>query len=455
MESRRSAALRSGLLSVFLCVLIALSACHKNPDSGLGGTIGGDKDYLTERYQDTAFDIIVYSLPDTALIVQNAERMLLGSMQDDVFGRADYHIYSQLVYFGTNAATEGFIPGSEAIDSVVLILPYSGLYPTKKGAADGRPIQITVHELNEELHDSGNTDSLYPITANVPYGAAFGPAVSFMPRPFDTVYDSVSSSRSVPSLRVRLDVSLGERLMALPQAAYESPDVLEQYFHGLCLRSVPVASQDESSVVSFAFGTKLTDETDVMRVIVYHGQVAPDSARFSIFTFDGVRFAKVDHDYGTSTDADFKAQMGGDSTSGQKSVYLACSGGAYMACVLPNIRELFADRQIIVNRAHLVLNAASAANGSDISLPQTLQIPGSLDDAYSQDGKWDSEDRGYRLVLTRYLQRLLYEQATPEPFYVYPSTLERYGMPCCVKLNGPEATGSPMKLEMIYTEVKE
>ncbi|MDE5735969.1 MAG: hypothetical protein K2H65_02690, partial [Bacteroidales bacterium] len=107
------------------------------------------------------------------------------------------------------------------------------------------------------------------------------------------------------------------------------------------------------------------------------------------------------------------------------------------------------------NRAHLVLNAASASNGSDVTLPQTLQIPGSLDDAYSQDGTWDSGDKAYRLVLTRYLQRLLYEQATPEPFYIYPSTLERYGTPCCVKLNGPKAAGSPMKLEMIYTEVKE
>lgn len=454
MESRRSAAPSLGRLSVFLFVLIALSACHKNPDSGLGGTIGGDKDYLSERYQDTAFDILVYSLPDTGLIIQNAERMLLGSMQDDVFGRADYHIYSQLFYFGSNVATEGFVSGEDAVDSVVLVLPYSNLYPTAKGAADGRPIQITVHELTEELHDSGNTDSLYSISADIPYGAAFGPAVSFSPRPFDTIYDTLSGSRSVPSLRVRLSASLGERLMTLPQAAYETDNILP-YFHGLCLRSVPVTAQDQSSVVSFAFGANLADETDMMRVEVYHGRKSADTARFSVFTFGGVRFAKVNRDYNTSSEADFKAQMNGDSTAGLKSVYLGCSGGAYMACVLPNIRELFADRQIIVNRAHLVLNAASAANGSDISLPQTLQIPGSLDDAYSQDGKWSREDRGYRLVLTRYLQRLLYEQAEPEPFYIYPSTVERYGMPCCVKLNGPKAEGSPMKLEIIYTEVKE
>lgn len=452
MESRRSAVLLR--LSVFFILLIALSACQKNPDSGLGGTIGGDKDYLSERYQDTAFDIIVYSLPDTGLIIQNAERMLLGSVQDDIFGRTDYHIYAQLAYVGTNASTDGFVDG-DAIDSVVLILPYSGLYPTKKGVADGRPIHITIHELLEELHDSGNTDSLYSITSDIPYSAAFGPAASFSPRPFDTVYDTVKQWEGVPALRVRLDASLGERLMTLPQAAYGSSDAFIQYFHGLCLRSAPVTAQEESSVVSFAFGTELESTGDVMRVEVYHGVTAGDTARYSIFMFSRVRFTKVERDYSTSTDADFKAQMDGDSTAGGQAAYIACSGGAYMACVLPNIREVFAGRQIIVNRAHLVLNVASAANGSDISLPQTLQIPGSLDDAYSQDGHWDSEDKAYRLVLTRYLQRLLYGQATPEPFYIYPSTIERYGMPCCVKLNGPKAAGSPVKLEMIYTEVKE
>lgn len=446
--------MRLGRLSVFLCALVALSACHKNPDSGLGGTVGGDKDYLTERYQDTAFDIVVYSLPDTGLIIQNAERMLLGSMQDDVFGRADYHVYSQLRYVGSNAATDGFVDSDDAIDSVVLVLPYSGLYPTKKGAADGRPIQITVHELSEGLQDSGHADSLYSIGADVPYTAAFGPAASFSPRPFDTIYDSVKLQSLVPSLRVRLDASLGQRLMTLPTAAYESPEAFVQYFNGICLRSVPVTAQDESSVVSFAFGNNL-EAADMMRIVVYHGRISADTARYSLFSFGPVRFTKVERDYSTSTDADFKAQMNGDSTAGGQSVYLACSGGARMACVLPNIRDLFAGRQIIVNRAHLVLNVASAANGSDISLPQTLQIPGSLDDAYSQDGHWNSGDKAYRLVLTRYLQRLLYEQAAPDPFYIYPSTLERYGMPCCVKLNGPKATGSPMKLEMIYTEVKE
>ncbi|MDE6439468.1 MAG: DUF4270 domain-containing protein [Bacteroidales bacterium] len=454
MESRRSAVLLSGRLSVFLIALVALAACHKDPDSALGGTVGGDKDYLTERYQDTAFDIVAYSLPDTGLIIQNAERMLLGSMQDDVFGRADYHLYSQLHYMGTNAPTEGFVE-DDVIDSVVLVLPYSGLYPTRKGAADGRPIRLTVHRLTDGLLDSGNTDSLYSISSDVPYGDAFGPAVSFSPRPFDTIYDSVRQWTGVPSLRVRLDASLGKALMTLPSEAYASSDVFVQHFPGLCLRSVPVAVQDESSVVSFAFGTRLEDAGDMMRIEVYHGQVSADTARCSMFMFSGVRFTKVERDYSTSMDADFKAQMDGDSTAGGQSVYLACSGGAYMACVLPNIREVFAGRQIIVNRAHLVLNAASVSNGSGVTLPQTLQIPGSLDDAYRQDGHWDSGDKAYRLVLTRYLQRLLYEQAAPEPFYIYPSTLERYGMPCCVKLNGPKAAGSPVKLEMIYTEVKE
>ncbi|MDE7149203.1 MAG: DUF4270 domain-containing protein, partial [Bacteroidales bacterium] len=236
--------------------------------------------------------------------------------------------------------------------------------------------------------------------------------------------------------------------------AYDSLAAFQRYFNGICLRSVPVATQDESAAVSFAFGTTTTTD-EIARILVYHGLVAPDTARYSVFTFGPVRFTKVDRDY-ASADPDFGAQMDGDSTAGQRAVYLACSGGAYIGCVLPNVRALFADRRIVINRAYLVLKSASESNGSGIGFPQTLQIPGSLDDAYVQDGRWNADKQEYRLTLTRYLQRLFYEEATPEPFFIYPSTIERYGTPCAVKLNGPSSgNGSPMKLELIYTEVKE
>lgn len=456
MKSRKSAAL-PGWLPMLLSLVVAFSACRKNPDSTLGEDLG-DKDFLTEHYQDTAFDIIVYSMPDTGLVVQNAARMLLGSVQDNVFGRTDYHVYAQLYYEGTNTGTSGFVSdttGNHTVDSVVLVLPYSSFYPNPDNAAYGRPIRLSLHDLTEELQDSGDTDSLYSVSSEVAYNPAVLPGNEFTitPRPFDSVSDTLSNSKYVPALRVPLDLNFGLKLMTLPEEAYAADDAaFSQYYPGICLRSHSVASEAESSVVSFAFAS--ADET--ARIIVYYGSLSEDEPRYSIFGFGPVRFTKVDRDYTTSTDADFLAQMNGDSTAGRRTVYMACSGGSYVGCVLPNVRELFAGRRIIINRAHLVLKAAAAANGSGVEVPQSLTVPGSLDAAYREDGIWNQDKKEYRLILTRYLQNLFYEEATPEPFYIYPSTVERYGTPRAVKLNGPSAeNGSPMKLEIIYTEVKE
>lgn len=453
MKSRKSVGL-FGCLSVFMILALGLSACRKNPDSSVGEDLS-DPDFLTEHYQDTAFDIVVYSRPDTGLVVQNADRMLLGSVQDQVFGRADYHVYSQLYYAGSNTDAPGFISDTVdgfSIDSVVLILPYGSLYPTEKNAAYGRPIRLSLHELTEELIDSGHADSLYSVSAEVAYNPTVLPGNEFSitPRPFDSITDTVNNTTYVPSVRVRLDRDFGLALMTLPKEAYEGE--LSRYYPGVCLRSGSVGSESESSVVSFDFAT----ENNAVRIIVYYGQVDAQTPRYSVFGFGPVRFTKVERDYGTSTDPDFLAQMRGDSTAGRRHVYLAASGGAYIGCVLPNVRELFADRQIIINRAYLVLKAASGTNGSGVDVPRSLTVPGSLEATYNEDGAWNKDKQEYRLPLTRYLQRLFYEEATPEPFYIYPASTERYGTPRAVKLNGPWADGgSPMKLELIYTEVKQ
>lgn len=455
MKSRKSAALR--WLSVSMILVIGLSACRKNPDSTLGEDLG-NRDFLTEHYQDTAFDIIVYTKPDTGLIVQNAARMLLGSVQDNVFGRTGYHVYAQLYYEGTNAGTSGFVSDTTdnyTVDSVVLVLPYSSFYPAQDNAAYGRPIRLSLHELTEGLQDSGNTDSLYSVSSEVAYDPTVLPGNEFTitPRPFDSISDTLNNTKYVPALRVPLDLNFGLKLMTLPEEAYAADDAaLSQYYPGICLRSHSAMTEEESSVVSFAFAS--ADET--ARIMVYYGSISEDEPRYSMFGFGPVRFTKVDRDYTTSADPDYLAQMNGDSTAGNRAVYIGCSGGGYVGCVLPNVRELFAGRRIIINRAHLVLKAASAANGSGLEVPQTLTVPGSLDADYNEDGAWNSHQHEYRLVLTRYLQRLFYEEAEPEPFYIYPSTTERYGTPRAVKLNGPSAeNGSPMKLELIYTEVKE
>lgn len=441
-----------------LALVCCFSACRRDENSTLGDGLS-DWRHLGEHYQDTAFDIVLYSVPDTGLIVQNAARMLLGSINDEVFGRADFHVYSQLSYDGSNTPSGRFVPGEDGngeVDSVVLVLPYSGLYPTSYDATATRVLRLKIHELSQDLVNSAQEDSVYTVSSSVDYlREAFGEVVELHPRPFDSVRDTNSGTSYIPALRVRLDKRLGQRLMSQPSAAYEEANEFSQYFKGLCLRSEAAPSSNASAAVSFRFGIgNIGDE--VARIEVYHGLVADDTARYSQFSFSPVRFTKVERDY-SQAESDLRAQLSqGDSTAGSRAAYILSSGGAYLGCRLPNIRKLFEGKRIIINRAYLVLNAASNDRSSIMSPPSSLQIPLSLDDAFRQEGTYNADKKEYRLLLTRYLQHLFYAEAEPEPFFIHPSTTERYGMPCAIKLNGPHpGNGSPIKLELIYTEVKE
>ncbi|MDE5703989.1 MAG: DUF4270 domain-containing protein, partial [Bacteroidales bacterium] len=194
MEIKRRSAFRFAYrlagMSVLIGAAVLMAACRKMPDSNLGGNMSDDE-FLKGHYQDTAFDIVVHSLRDTALIVQNANRMLLGATQDAVFGSSCYHLYSQIRYEGTNDEETGFVAGVQAIDSVVLVLPYGYSYPTADNSVARRPIRLSVHALTEDLLDSDSEDSVYTVASEVAYDpAAFGPVVELQPRPYDTVKDT-------------------------------------------------------------------------------------------------------------------------------------------------------------------------------------------------------------------------------------------------------------------------
>lgn len=148
-----------------LCVL-CLIGCKRDPDSMLGDNIHNDND-LTEGFQDTIFEIIAYSIPDSSLVVQNPSRVLLGAVNDNVFGSAEYNLFTQLDYSISNSSSDEFILGVSTIDSIILTLPYSDLYPTSRSDAHGRAIKLKIHELTEKILKSSDKDSLYNINSSI------------------------------------------------------------------------------------------------------------------------------------------------------------------------------------------------------------------------------------------------------------------------------------------------
>lgn len=436
-----------------LCVL-CLIGCKRDPDSMLGDNIHNDND-LTEGFQDTIFEIIAYSIPDSSLVVQNPSRVLLGAVNDNVFGSAEYNLFTQLDYSISNSSSDEFILGVSTIDSIILTLPYSDLYPTSRSDAHGRAIKLKIHELTEKILKSSDKDSLYNINSSIDYdpNVLSGNEFTILPRPFDSIYDSVSGSRSVSPIKVKLSKEFGARLLSRPSGSYLTDGAFSEDYNGICIIAQPCANEKESSVVAFAVSST---SVAVIKIEVFYDNVLGTKTKSKLFSMGPVRFTQVKRNINTSNDMAFKAQMRGDTSYGKQFLYVEASGGAVVKFKLPNLKEVFKSNEIIVNKADLILPVVTAENPSGMETPKALQIDGIADNSYNPQGKYNSSDGAYHLNLTRQLQSMIYKDADPsELFNLTTSISERYGTPTRISLYGPKGGAKKMKLRVIYTTVAE
>lgn len=453
-----------GKFVAFACVLLSLSSCRRDPDSILGNDMH-DNDRLQARY-DTVFRIEAFSVPDDSIILQNASSVLLGTSYSPVFGSTAYNLVVQLLTLRTG--DENYSKGSldySHIDSTVLILPYTRNFPTHR-RMDGRPLTLSIYEVEEDLRDGAGFDSAYTSMYDVSYskGRPLTGPVTVYPRPYDTAYDSVSNTVLIAPLKIRLDNKVGE--MLLQKVKEMSSDELSDlnafpdHFRGLYIKVEPCDREEESIVFSvsnlFSLGASLT---------VYF-----DNSSYQSFILGPLRFTQVVRNRSKSQDEFYKAQMNGDTASGAQRLYLQASGGSRIRFRIPDFPDTVSGK-VVLNQAVLILENVNADEKPDIGVPDKLVCFKYIDRGHIEtlpqetnaDGSYNSSRGQYRINITRYLQQILYQGTVDVENYkkfqdyidIAPSSSERYEDPDCVVLYGPGSSRKPMRIEVTYTVIND
>lgn len=459
-------------LALFLLLFSGLvfNSCKKDPDSLLGSNMHGNDD-LVAKY-DTNFHIQAFSVADDSMIIQNASRVLLGASYSNVFGSRTYNLATHLL---TQTNTdENFSKGnleSNQVDSVILYIPFSSVFP-RHHQMDGKELTLTVYRINETLRDTSEYTMAYPSNYQVSYDPipVSGP-ITVYPKPFDTVYDSLSSSLIVKPLQVRLENSFGKELLDIFRGMSENEradiEAFPNHFKGIYIKSE--AKNREGEDIVFSMSTLFADGANLS--IFYNGTGQETS--YLKFALGPVRFTHIERDRRMSTDALYRSQMEKefDTLSGAQRLYLEGAGGSRIRFRIPDFYSKVAGK-IVVNQALLVLKNVQPKSNPAIGVPSKLECikyidrgnTGTIPSASNSSGSYNEETGVYQIDITRYLQQLAFQTtvdpANEERFLDYvdiiPESEERAEKPTRVVFYGPEADVSDrMRLKVIYTVIND
>jgi len=421
----------------------ALASCEKSTgEIGLDFVDGsqfafGTKSSVAMRTHTEAFDSLVTLRPAA---------LLVGSYQDPVFGRPTASFATQLV-LSSVAPDFGANP---TVDSVFMILPYSGWYGDTTAA----------FSIKVQRSDSALTDSVYYAFSTVAAGETLCDT-SFVPK------------AGVKTLRT--GVRVGETSMFLKlnrqkfqewivDASTANPSVLASnaafldYFHGLIVSGGP----NNETMYQFNPG----DASAKVRIFYTNDSIRADTSinglDYGVYDMQwtsGVQsFNMITHDRSQAA-FDLATQ---DTLVGEPSVYIQGLGGAVTVLNMDGLRAL-RDSGYVVNYAELVVPVREGSNlkyqapgglsvlqvkGSAKTLIRDYQR-GSVGGTFSATGVL--RKGAYRFEITRHVQDLLGLDSTSS--YQMMLIPERMASsPLRAVLHGNADAVEPMSLNLWYTK---
>ena len=342
------------------------------------------------------------------------------------------------------------------VDSIVLQLYLSGYY------GDTTTTQtVHVYELADTLSASSDYYSNTQIALN---DVDYANGHSFVMRPHTKLNIVGTDTIAQSIIRIPLSNSLGEYLIHLDSTAYKDPAVFKTHFHGLCLRCDAANGNGSVGYIN------LTSNTFTLMQLYYHAADTPDKPlRYDYYvTSADTYFNQITHDY-TLADGDFRNQLlDGDTTAGQQRLYLQTMGGVRAKLCFPTVTHwtdtLAEGSHIVINEAKLIVPAA-IVDTTIFTAPSTLSLvyfkgdgtSSLLPDYYEgttyYGGSYSATTNSAMFRITEYMQDLLMGKMTDHGLSLGINA-GAYNAQRLV-VNGPEAEGNPLRVEITYSIVTE
>ena len=189
--------LRKAIFLSAIFFLTFLFSCKKD------GKLAPDFDNgnLSVSFVDT-FSILTSIVQEDSLRTDLSTSNLLGIYNDPIFGPVSSSIYTQVLLTGVNV---NFETTTTNVDSVVLTLDYNGLYGNPYFQAS-----VNVYELDSKM----DKDVDYYSNTIIPHKMNILGSSTFTPNLTDSVNLNFNSTTLKPHLRIRLNDSFGDSLLA-------------------------------------------------------------------------------------------------------------------------------------------------------------------------------------------------------------------------------------------------
>lgn len=429
------------IFGLVLASSIMLNACKSEGDLGINlvPDLGGDG----VKVVDT-ISIDTRVMLDDSIRTRNTATQPLGFMSDNVYGRTQTSIFTQLrptgegVNFGTNLT----------LDSLVLALAIEGFYGDTT-----QELTLQVFEITQALSaDSSYFSNTRVAISNVPF-ATF----KYSPRPFSRVSSNeiINNVDSLTTLPAQLRIPLPESLALRFFAASGTSDLQNQanflnFFKGLCVKATDASGK--GVVIN-------VNPTSLNSALSLYYKTNGQRRKFNfIITNELQRFSTFEHDYTGSTInqvLNINNHSGGD-------MYVQGLAGVKTFIKLPFINNFETDKVLAINKAELVFEVVNGTEKPPFSPPAELVLfrvdsigqPILIEDQFESHfgGVYNAETKTYKFGLTNYLQSTI--SKTVPDYGLYLMALNTSTRANRVNLHNSAANLGKPKLTIIYTQLK-
>lgn len=385
-------------LLLLLSATLLLFSCKKEFDS-IGLSL--QKDRLGNTFSDTT-TIVAYSFLDDSIVTNNLAYALIGFVNDPVFGKTQAGFYTQFDLSGTNVS----FGDSPQFDSIVLSLQYTGYFGDTLS-----PVKIGVYELTEDLHKD-KTYYNHEITQTGGRNLTYTPNFLLYPKPNTTV--RVDTIMQNPQIRIRLDDNFGIERILQNNSLTNNTD-FQANFKGLYI--IAEETTGTGNIVYTSLISSLSGLT-----IYYKENGVRKKYTFSVSNANCKYYNYFNHFEYAQANSDFRLQVINENPNlGKEQLFLQATAGTKTRIQFPTIRATFKDKNVVINRAELVIS--NIADESFFFPPNKLGLQWVKDNnlTYLPDdelytnstyfgGVYDSSKKEYRFRITKYIQQLILQE---------------------------------------------
>ncbi len=263
----------------FLSILVTTVwvGCKKTNNVGLNILPQGDKFNL---FQTDSFDLETFTVSEDSLRTDGLTLNAIGQLNDQVFGKTICSAIFQTLPKNPNPA----LGASPKFDSVVLSLPYIGIYGYYGDTASAQT--WNVYQLNQSLINTTSYFSNIKPSQGALLGSYTG---NFKPSQSISIKLGSKTNSYIPHLRIKLDDNFGKSILA-NTAALASNDSWLSFLKGLMI--VPQAATGKGGIVYFYFPHQAGNLT-----VYYNDSSTIDFGIGTNNSISTARISQYQHDY--------------------------------------------------------------------------------------------------------------------------------------------------------------